>query len=300
MIHPSKPESHPSTPSRNLARPKRLTAPKPTTAPKGTSGCDAEPLSGRWPYGGFALLPFVVERSGSAPASDASWAWSLRRSARLAVWSLPGYAIVYGLVTLVGSGSAPFLTQQRPVHLLGWIGALWLGLLGLMALASLLVTARTRRTATAGLLVAVAGTMLVLPFGGLPDSTATFGSAGQVIAVTGGALYSLGWWLTGLALFRSGVFSQADGVLLMIAAPLLGVGGMLAGALHALGAVFALAAGIGIAWRARRLVPLVGRATLARATTPGAVAASISVGGGLGAVPAGGGFGPATTEPATS
>ncbi|MEO3923136.1 hypothetical protein ABGB07_04550 [Micromonosporaceae bacterium B7E4] len=263
------------------------------------AGGAVDPVSGRWPYGGFGFLPFVVERGTSEPASDASWAWSLRRLARLAVWSLPGYAIVYGSVTLVGAGNAPFLTQQRPAHLLGWIGALWLGLLALMALASLLVTTRTRRAGTAGLLVAVAGTMLVLPFGGLPDSTAAFGRAGQVIAVSGGVLYSLGWWLTGLALHRSGVFSQSDGVLLMIAAPLLGVGGMLASALHALGAMFVLAAGIGIAWRARRLVPAVGRAALTRPGTAGAVAARVS-GGGLGVAPAGGGLGPATTGPAPS
>ncbi|MBE1492044.1 hypothetical protein [Plantactinospora soyae] len=252
-------------------------------------GQTADPVSGRWPYGGFALLPFVVERRTEQPASDATWAWSLRRSARAAVWVLPGYAIVYGSVTLVGSGSAPFLTQQRPAHLLGWIGALWLGLLGLMAVASLLVAARSRAIAAAGLLVAIAGTMLLLPFGGLPDDTAAFGTAGRVIAISGGVLYSLGWWLTGLAVFRSGVFSRADGTLLMIAAPLLGVGGLLVAALHSLGAMFVLAAGIGVAWRAGRLVPPVGRATLTRASTASAVAAVVSGGG---VVPAGGGVVP--------
>ncbi|GAA3763543.1 hypothetical protein GCM10022225_56830 [Plantactinospora mayteni] len=300
MIHPSKAENHPSNPKRD---PTLLTTP---TASKRTAGAGPgvggvpDPVSGRWPYGGFGFLPFVVERGTSEPASDATWAWSLRRLARLAVWSLPGYAIVYGSVTLVGAGDAPFLTQPRPAHLLGWIGALWLGLLALMALASLLVTTRTRGVGTAGLLVAVAGTMLVLPFGGLPDPSAEFGRAGQVIAVSGGVLYSVGWWLTGLALYRSGVFSQSDGVLLMIAAPLLGVGGMLASALHALGAMFVLAAGIGIAWRARRLVPAVGRAGLTRPVTSGAVAASVSGGSGLGVAPAGGGLGPATPGPTPS
>ncbi|WP_422774289.1 hypothetical protein ACN28C_16320 [Plantactinospora sp. WMMC1484] len=264
------------------------------------SASTADPVSGRWPHGGFARLPFVVERPAGQPASDASWAWSLRRLARLAVWSLPGYAIVYGSVTLVGAGNAPFLTQQRPGHLLGWIGALWLGLLALMALASLLVSTRTRGIGLAGLLVAVAGTMLVLPFGGLPDDTAAFGRAGQVIAVSGGLLYSLGWWLTGMAVHRSGVFSRSDGALLMIAAPLLGAGGMLASALHALGAVLVLAAGVGIAWRARRLVPVVGRAALTRPTTAGAVAAKVSREG-RAVVPAtGGGLGSATTGPAPS
>jgi hypothetical protein len=240
------------------------------------------------------MLPFVVEHAPSQPASDASWAWSMRRLARIAVWLVPGYAIVYGSVTLVGSGSAPFLTQPRPAHLLGWIGALWLGLLGLMALASLLIVARSRVTAIAGLLVAVAGTMLLLPFGGLPESSATLGTAGRVIAIVGGVLYSLGWWLTGLALYRSGVFSQSDGVLLMIAAPLLGIGGLLVAALHGIGAMFVLAAGIGVAWRAGRLLPPVGRATLTRASSAGAVAASVPGGAGVGLAAA------PPAEPATS
>ncbi|MFY1671939.1 hypothetical protein ACN27G_18495 [Plantactinospora sp. WMMB334] len=315
MIHPSKPEEHPSNPPANPEPdvrpatrqtaterapgvPSRTVTPAPASGP--VAGNAADPVSGRWPYGGFARLPFVVERAATAPASDASWAWSMRRLARLAVWSLPGYAIVYGSVTLVGAGDVPFRTQQRPAHLLGWVGALWLGLLALMALASLLITTRSRVTGMAGLLVAVAGTMLVLPFGGLPEATAAFGRAGQVIAVGGAVLHSVGWWLTGLALYRSGVFSQSDGVLLMIAAPLLGVGGMLASALHSLGAMVALAAGIGIVWRARHLVPAVRRATLTRPSSAGAVAAKVSGGGAAGVVPAAGGLGPATTGPTPS
>ncbi|MEE6261460.1 hypothetical protein [Plantactinospora sonchi] len=241
-------------------------------------GYKVDPLSGRWPHGGFALMRFAYERTPGRPASDATWAWSVRRAARRAVWILPGYAIVYGSVTLVGAGDAPFLAQGRPAHLLGWIAALWLGVLAALAITGLLVAARTRVLATAGLLVGVAGTMLLLPFGGLPDTSATFGASGRVIAVTGGALYSLGWGLTGLALFRSGVFSRGDGVMVMVAAPMLGLGGMLASALHSLGAVVLLAAGVGVGWRAGRLLPSSARASLTRASRPGAVAATVPAG----------------------
>ncbi|MGI5214807.1 hypothetical protein [Plantactinospora sp. CA-290183] len=250
----------------------------PTVGTGSSVGFSTDRAGGRWPYGGFALLPFVVESGPGRPATDATWSWTLRRFGRAAVWLLPAYAIVYGSVTLVGSGSAPFVVDRRPGYLLGWIGALWLGVLALMALTSLLATTRARAIATAGLLVGVAGMMLLLPYGGFPGAASDAGTAGRVIALTGAALYSLGWFLSGLALFRSGVFSQSDGSLLMIAAPLLGAGGMLAAALHGLGAMFALAAGIGVAWRAGRLAPRVGRARLVKASTAGAVAASVAAG----------------------
>ena len=62
----------------------------------------------------------------------------------------------------------------------------------------------------------------------------------------GAAVYSLGWVLTGWAVSRSRVFSVGDGTMLMIAAPLLGIAGALLGSLQTFGAIFVLAAGIGI------------------------------------------------------
>lgn len=298
VTHPSKPAERtagPENPSEttNIAakRPKRPKNTEPAVPGGGTAiGYQVDRFSGRWPYGGFTLMRFGYERTPGRPASNATWAWSVRRAARRAVWILPGYAIVYGSVTLVGAGDAPFLAQGGAAHLLGWIAALWLGLLAALAITGLLVAARTRLLATAGLLVGVAGTMLLLPFGGLPDDLAAFGTSGRVIAVTGGVLYSLGWGLTGLALFRSGVFSRGDGVMVMIAAPLLGVGGMAAAALHSLGAVVLLAAGVGVGWRAGRLLPSTARAHLTRASRPGAVAATVPAGDGVAVV----------TSPATS
>jgi hypothetical protein len=51
------------------------------------------------------------------------------------------------------------------------------------------------------------------------------------------------------------MFSYGDGVMLMIAAPLLGLGGALLGSLQTFGALFVLVAGIGIGYRSGRLVP---------------------------------------------
>ncbi len=236
----------------------------------------AEEKAVRRRNGGFALLPFTVESASSGPATDATWAWSLRRFARGAVWLLPGFSIVYGCVTLAGGGSAPYYTNGGVLYLIGWVGATWLGLLAVMALTSLLAAARSRRSATAGLLVGVAGIMLLLPFAGLPAGATVFGTQARTLALVGSVVYSLGWLLTGWSLLRSGVFSYADGVLLMVAAPLLGIGGLLIGALQTLGAFFALAAGIGVAWRAGRLVPPVGRPTTLRTAAAGVVGASVA------------------------
>ncbi|RKR86915.1 hypothetical protein BDK92_1187 [Micromonospora pisi] len=232
------------------------------------------------PAGGFHLLPFFEEGSEPEPATDTSWAWTLRRFARGAVWILPGSALLYGLVTLIGDGPAPASADGRSFPLVLWAIATWLGVLALMALTGLLVTARSRGTATAGLLAALAGAMLMLPFAGLPEGTTVYGGAGRAIALTGASLYTLGWLLAGWAVLHSGVFSYSDGWLLMFAAPLIGIAGMFAGLLQTLGAFLVLAAGLGVAWRAGRLVPAVGRARLVRAMAGEAevVAASVTPG----------------------
>ncbi|WBB80208.1 hypothetical protein O7606_02135 [Micromonospora sp. WMMD882] len=216
------------------------------------------PLGSRRTGGGFGVLPFVVEPPASGPATDATWAWSLRRFARGAVWLLPAYAILTGVVALAsdgGVGNDPYPADGRPLYLVGWVASIWLGLLALLALAGLLVTTRSRRSAVAGLLVSLAGTVLLLPFTGLAEQTPVFGATARSLVLVGATCYSAGWALTGWAVARSGVFSIGDGGMLMIAAPLLGVGGALIGSMQTFGAMFALVAGFGIAYRAGRLVP---------------------------------------------
>jgi hypothetical protein len=224
---------------------------------------------------GFGMLPFIVEKTSALPATNATWAWTLRRFARGAVWLLPAYGALYGIAALLAPdavGSVPFPAHGQPLLPLVWVCAVWLGLLALLALTSLLVVARSRRMITSGLLVTLGGTVLMLPFVGLPGQTPVYGVDARVLALLGGSVYSVGWLLTGWAVIRSGVFSYADGGLLMAAAPLLGVGGLLIGALQAYGGVLALAGGIGVAWRAGRLVPLAEPAVVVNAA-PGAVAA---------------------------
>ncbi|MEV0943920.1 hypothetical protein [Micromonospora wenchangensis] len=223
----------------------------------------AGPLGTRRTGGGFGVLPFVGDPGPAAPATDASWAWSLRRLARAAVWLLPAYAVLTGAVAMAsdgGVGNEPYPADGQPLYLLGWVAAIWLGLLALLALTGLLAATRSRRGAVAGLLTSIGGTVLMLPFAGLAASTPVFGTTARTLVLLGATCYTVGWLLIGWAVARSGAFAIGDGVMLMIAAPLLGLGGALFGPLQTFGAIFVLVAGIGIGYRSGRLVP----ATVAR------------------------------------
>ncbi|MBY8872523.1 hypothetical protein K7640_11835 [Micromonospora sp. PLK6-60] len=218
----------------------------------------AGPLGSRRAGGGFGVLPFVGDPAPAAPATNASWAWSVRRFARAAVWLLPAYAVLYGVVAMAsdgGVGRAPYPADGSPLYLVGWVAAVWLGLLALLALTGLLAATRSRRVAAAGLLASIAGTVFMLPFAGLAEQTPVFGVTARSVVLAGATFYSAGWLLVGWSVARSGAFSYGDGAMLMIAAPLLGLGGALIGSLQTFGAIFVLIAGIGIGYRSGRLVP---------------------------------------------
>jgi predicted branched-subunit amino acid permease len=111
-----------------------------------------------------------------------------------------------------------------------------------------------------------------LPFAGLPGQTG-YGAGARWYVLAGATVYTAGWVLAGSAVALSGVLNFGDGVLLMFAAPLLGVVGLLVDPLQTIGAVLVFAAGIGIAVRAGRLLP-VGRRGIAAAAAAQAVAAA--------------------------
>ncbi|MFI1197454.1 hypothetical protein ACH4T9_29930 [Micromonospora sp. NPDC020750] len=247
----------------------------------------AGPIGTRRTGGGFGVLPFVGEPTPARPATDATWAWSLRRFGRAAVWLLPAYAVLYGVVAMAsdgGVGNAPYPADGGQLYLVGWVAAVWLGLLALLALTGLLAATRSRRVAAAGLLVSIAGTVLMLPFAGLTGQAPVFGTTARTLVLLGATCYTVGWFLTGWAVARSGMFSIGDGAMLMIAAPLVGIGGALVGSLQTFGAIFVLIAGIGIGYRSGRLVP----AAIARDAASASVATATAPGGGATAGPGGG------------
>ncbi|MCW6006934.1 hypothetical protein K1W54_20455 [Micromonospora sp. CPCC 205371] len=211
-----------------------------------------------------------VSRDG--PPTNVTWAWSVRRFGRVLMWTLPAYAVLFGGVTfgrMDGGGPAPYLANGRLLHLIGWVVATWLGLVALLAIACLLAAARSRRSAAAGLLIGLTGMALLLPFAALPPDTAVYGWDARRLSLVGAGVYSLGWVLAGWAVARSKLFSKGDGLLLMMAGPMLGVGGLLVGPLQTVGAIFVLAAGIGMAWTAGHLVPAPRRDATAEAGPAG-------------------------------
>jgi hypothetical protein len=224
-------------------------------------------------------------RSLLGPVTDATWAWSIRRFARVLMWTLPAYAFLYGAVTLGrwdGSAPMPYLENGRIFHLLGWVVAMWLGVVALVALAGLLAAARSRWAAAIGLMVTLTGVVLWLPFAALPRDTSVYGLDAHILALAGGAVYSAGWVLVGWAVMQSWLFSKTDGLMLMVAGPMVGIAGLLVGPLQTVGAIFTLAAGIGMSWTAGRLMPSAASTrTAATAAGAQAVAGQVATTGGV-------------------
>jgi Amt family ammonium transporter len=186
------------------------------------------------------------------PVREAVWIWSVRRYARTALWALPLGAALYGWTTLgVATPPGPLVVR---------LAALWLSTIAMIALAGLLAGSRTRRPALAGLLIGLAGTMLLLPIAALPTGVAPADialpvSAVRTAALVAAAVTGAGWLLLGWAVFRSKLVNPADGILLMLAALSIGAGSYAIKPLPTVGALLLLAAGMGLAWTGNRLIP---------------------------------------------
>jgi Amt family ammonium transporter len=186
------------------------------------------------------------------PVREAVWIWSVRRYSRIALWALPLGALLYGWSTLgVDAPPGPLLVR---------LAAGWCCTIAMIALAGLLAGSRARRPALGGLLVGLAGMMLLLPLLALPAGVAPDGSpvgAGQVrlVALVAAAVTGAGWLLLGWAVFRSKLVNPADGILLMLAAVSIGGGAYAVRPLPTVGALLLLGAGMGLAWTGNRLIP---------------------------------------------
>lgn len=228
--------------------------------------------------------------SGSSPGDpppvvlDQAWARGARRMARAAAWALPAYALVYLWFTLAGTvefgseatgwsarvSSADYQRTQLLAGLGGWL----LAMVAMVALSALLVGLRGRLLAGLGLLAGLTAAVLLLPQLGVtvftaratgaavadgdPAAAQVFAQAqghGEEVAVAGVVLFSMAWLLFGLAVWRSRPLSRADGLLLVLAAPLLGVASLDVPMVGPLGALLLLAAGIGIAANGARALP---------------------------------------------
>lgn len=249
------------------------------------------------PEVGLAVLAGRPASEPAAPPADPAWWHSVRPVARIAVWALPGYAAVHlwwSLTRTPDSAAEPVAWAEAvaaPDYLraqvLAGLGGSLLGLVALVTLVALLLGLRGRRIAVAALVTGLAAAVVLLPWFGLSlvsartmaarvrdGATSAAGLYREMEAdaapmvVSGLLLASIAWILLGLAVWRSGAFNRGDGLLLIIAGPLAGAGGLVAPILVPLGALLLLAAGLGIGWTATRL------AAGARSSRPGGATAA--------------------------
>lgn len=230
-----------------------------------------------WPArpAGISLPPPSPEVPPALPGRRYGW-----QVARHAVWTLPVYALARLWLSLLPEPEPtgdPAAWAERVTgdgyvrgQVVAGIGGELLVLVGLVALAAL-VSGRGKRFAAAGLLAGLASVVLALPRlsmtaaaapvlgehaqGGEPVAAAWFEqlyARTEPAASVGAGLLGLALVLLGVAAWRSPSLGRAEGLLLVVAGPLLVAGHWYQPMLTPLGALPLLAAGVAIAWSGGR------------------------------------------------
>lgn len=206
---------------------------------------------------GVSVLAAAGSQLDGASVGNGGWARSLRGFSRMALWLLPAYGALYALSTMgdLEGGPAGYVSNDQPLRLIGWAVALCAGLIALLALAALHAASPARHAAAWGLVTGLTGAGLMLPFATISGWTEVGVLPAGVFTMLGASLYSVGWLLVGWSVVRSRILSRVDGVLLMVAAPMIGVIGLLVSPMQTVGALLVLAAGIGVVWVVKRPTP---------------------------------------------
>jgi hypothetical protein len=201
---------------------------------------------------------------------------------RIGVLVVPVYAVLVGLVPrATGAFSADPATyhrylaiRYRPVEVAAGLGAGLCCVLSAIFLALLMLRGRGRRFGVAGLALALAGAagtialtggvvvraerlrtpLLHLDWARIDVNAHATSSGAAVLVVSAAAGLTLGWLLLGLGLLLTPGANKGDGVLLMLSAPLLYLGGMALRVLPSLGSFILLAAGLGMVLTGGRMV----------------------------------------------
>ena len=204
----------------------------------------------------------------------------LQAFGRYAVWAIPVYAIA--AVAFPRPSGAFSSDRATYAHYLAtahgtiseWARIIGLGVLGvlsLVALAALLIKARGRWLALVGLIAGLGGSvLLILEAGSVVIRNERMRDAvlgGDVTRIHGNAqatsglvplgllLLTLGWVLLGIAVFVARGLNRTDGVLLVISAPMIYIGGLVLSMIPVLGAFLLVAAGLGIGFAAGKVQP---------------------------------------------
>ncbi|HEU0241589.1 MAG TPA: hypothetical protein VFR11_20345 [Micromonosporaceae bacterium] len=192
----------------------------------------------------FALIAGLLPRSHAAFSADpaayaqylASGRWEPREVLVVFLLAATGVVAIVGLAALLWRGRA-----RVPVTVGALLGLGGTGLM-LWSVGSTVIREDRLRHALA------TGAWSDLAF------TAHVTGADAVIFVLGGAtLLTVGWILLGVGVVRTPGMNRADGPLLMISAPLIFLGGMVAHVVPTMGSFLLLAAGLGILFTRGRI-----------------------------------------------
>ncbi|MEV4537213.1 hypothetical protein AB0J82_25880 [Asanoa sp. NPDC049518] len=201
---------------------------------------------------GIKLLPEIEPAAPDGPITNARWAALVRAAARRMSWSLPLAGVVAGAASIgamVRGGPAHYLNGAEPFRLIAWVTSVWLGMLAMICLVGLLAAVRVRGTALLGLMLGLLGGISMLMFAAVAPATPIWGLSAKTLTLSCGALYSAGWMAMGWAVFRSRMFTRGDGLMLMLAGPMVGIAGLWMSPFHTAGALLMIAGGLGIAWK---------------------------------------------------
>lgn len=219
------------------------------------------------------------QQSGSASRSE-RYAHRVATFGRYGVWAIPIFAVFTGLFPrAAGAFSADPALYARYLanddgtvsDLARTLGTSAFGVLSIVALAALLNKARGHRIALAGMVIGLAGSvLLILEVGSVVirnermrdallggDFSRIVGNAHATsrLVPAGIGLLTLGWILFGIAVFMADGLNRSDGVLLIISAPMIYAGGLVLNMIPVLGAFLLVAAGLGIGFAAAKVQP---------------------------------------------
>ncbi len=243
------------------------------------------------PVGGPARgrAPLVPMRSAGdpgmsgpvvAPTPRERWLRRVETFGRYGVWAIPVYAVIAGLFPRSADAFSTdparyaryLATEQGSIgDIVRTFGLGIFGVVSLVALAALLIRARGRWLALAGMLAGLAGSVLLIGavgsvvirdeamrsavLGGHVSRIAGNADVTSTLVPLGVALLIGGWMTLGAAAFAANGLSRTDGVLLILSAPMLYAGGMVLSMVPVLGAFLLLAAGLGIGLSAGGVEP---------------------------------------------
>jgi hypothetical protein len=247
-----------------------------------TEGFPSGAVAGGPPAESYDLIGALGRGHDVVPTVPAQprWAARLARLGRVAVWGLPAAAVCFALAGLWRWPTAergPSMVSPG-TWLLVTVAGLVLALVAALGVSAVLANTRGRVLSLVGLLMSLAGTVLVAPILGVvalartavSRTGAEIGTANgaaldarlfdnaptRVLGLGGTALLGGGWVAVGLGVLVCRTFKRLDGSLLLAAVAVAVVASYLAWQfLLVVAAMVLLAAGLGLSWNAVRLTP---------------------------------------------